>query len=52
MASPWNVRHPRNLGTRNIAEDVGSSLIEKPMVATNSPMATNETGGGISLDIY
>jgi type 1 fimbriae regulatory protein FimB/type 1 fimbriae regulatory protein FimE len=22
------------------------------MVATNSPMATNETGGGISLDIY
>ena len=42
---PLERRHPRNLGTRNIAEDVGSSLIEKPMVATNSPMATNETGG-------
>jgi hypothetical protein len=30
-----------------------SSPIEKPMVATNSPMAMNETGGGgISLEIY
>ena len=40
----------------NIAEDVGISPIEKPMVATNGPMASNETasrvvstGGGPQL---
>jgi hypothetical protein len=29
-----------------------SGPIEKSMVTTNGPMASNETGGGILLDIY
>ena len=38
-------------GSRSFGTLSASSPIEKPMVATSSSMATNETGGGISLDI-
>ena len=41
-----------NLGTRNIAEDAGIQPDRKADGRYTSPMATNETGGGISLDIY